>query len=461
MDIRAIGMKPGLLKSSSFSNSTVAVGTVIDRFAVKPFCGACYKDTTSPVPNVQIFMTPSAVASYPFELWRGGMNYRIEFRCCKFVSTRLRIAWHPTTSETPTVGSTYTADQASDITSMVFDVMGDTIIEFNIPYLQDQMYMQRSRSTASSDLNNYQLNGWFTISAVNTIVVNTSGANDSTIWYNVYAASAGDMQYACPRSLDNGNGTNSWYRYFLVKVNNTIPTGTYSYSGNTEGLTTDQPDAHDLDLSFRKTFRPLVKASALVVRNVCSGEEIVSFKQLIQRFYQQNVPNIAFTTGGQTFTINKLQMYYRDDNPLAMLGAYFLYRKGSMMFKVLKDAVGSAGYVNHNLRVNLVNNYSGSVIPLSQYSVPSMNGTAMQYSEVVGGVEWREPYYHMNPFVPNTQQYTTFADEADYNTSVLTFIPVAPGNCNYSIWFAAGDDFAMALAMGCPVLYIGPTAPPT
>lgn len=187
---------PTILTIISF-DTTASTGQVIYKTLVTPLI--CHSNQV--VTNVRDFhMTHLANLASMFQYWRGDIQFMIQFVCSKFVSSRVRIEWIPTPDY---VSTTATNVMQGDNVSKVYDISGDTLVTFTIPYLRQRHWCEVGTllSVQEENLNEDRYtNGQIRITIVNP--VNTSNTiADSTISAVIWISGGESFQVAYPTAL--------------------------------------------------------------------------------------------------------------------------------------------------------------------------------------------------------------------------------------------------------------------
>lgn len=110
--------------------------------------------------NIQAsFHTKISYLARLFKLWRGPVEYRIDFVASKFHSCRVKIAWLPP-------GTSTIADPGDlpDVWTKVIDIQGDVSTTFTVPFLSPFSFIPCDRMNASRTSN-----GLLVVSLVNTL----------------------------------------------------------------------------------------------------------------------------------------------------------------------------------------------------------------------------------------------------------------------------------------------------
>jgi len=444
-DLYYLARKPGLINTGSFTSSA-AVGTILWQWNVRPFTGATYADTTAPVANHFTFLPPCAAIASQFKYWDGDMKLSVEFICSKFHTGKIQLSWFPTNSEVP--ASPISIEDSTNIIHEVFDFCGDTVINKDIPFLKDFMLAKVGNTTGTTGEQYY--NGTLVCSVASPIVCNTTVVGDSIVYYNVYAAAGEHMNFHCPISSQVPTGGTA-YRYYVSNQGGTIPTGgTWGYVGFSG------PVDGSLNARFEAEFPPLISAKHHKVEMVCSGDKICNVKQLTNRF--RTFTTGTFTGNGQQVYIDPLAFKVVSDDPFSLFSAWAYYQKGSYNYKIWQDYT-SANFVNAAYQAFLAEIDNGTTINTAAYNNYTGNGISRDTMLVKRSVDASIPYYNQNPFIHG--QYLYITDEREQVTLGFQFDPLAPGSNGYKVLWATGDDFSFGWFEGTPILYYGPTAPPS
>lgn len=467
-NIKYLAMKPGLIDQWQFDGS-YDPNDVLKTYKVTPMICARYRKNlggTAGVPDEWYnFQTPAAAVAYNFQYGRTGQKFLLELVCCKFVTGRIRVTWHPTITECPAVGSPLTFP--GELGSQVFDFAGDTLIPFTIPYMQNQLYMRMEEpmSPYATDVPFPAYNGMISISLVNPPVSNQTTMADSVVQVNVWTACDKDCDFQVPANRYSYDQTNTLklFRYPLW-TSGTIPGGFtfYAQGGNTTPSTT-----MNYDEIFKNDFPPLVEAKHVTIKNLCSGEQVEDIRQLLHRFTSH--AQTMDTTQAPT-VLDYSKIWHGTDCPLNYFEKWALYHKGSRYFKMVRVST-TTGFVNGTWGVALEPCYYANglanLIVFDQANkyrsgLLGRNGMLLQTTDISNGVEWRMPWYNKNNFVMDEFNQVMWEDEKPDFTQVVYFQPAdsASGKATVQLLMAAGDDYALACFIGAPIIFVSSSAAP-
>jgi hypothetical protein len=177
---------PGFIHSSTYS-STDVTETVIASIPVSPML--CLPDGATGV-----FLTPMAHMALNFQYWTGGLRYRFYFNTSSFIVSRVRISWFPDVDTTVTNFE----EIGGDIISRVVSVSGDTIVDFEIPWMKPTLYLPLDSPFAANMLYS---NGKIVVTVVNPAI--SGGGATSLVYMNVFSAAGVGFNFMAPQKISN------------------------------------------------------------------------------------------------------------------------------------------------------------------------------------------------------------------------------------------------------------------
>lgn len=121
--------------------------------------------------------------------WRGSIKYMFLVSASSYTSARIRISWTPTTQSVSEI------ENSGDVISEIYDITGDTIIKFTVPYLSASagIAMGNTLSQPLDDL------GFIQVSLVNRISSFQANASANNIYMTLWTSVGEDFQFFEPR----------------------------------------------------------------------------------------------------------------------------------------------------------------------------------------------------------------------------------------------------------------------
>lgn len=389
-------------------DATKTAGQIIARALVTPWL--CHSVPVGGGGNVDFYQTHlSNLASF-FKFWRGDIKFMIQFVCSKFVSTRVRVEWIPTPNF---VQSTVSNVEAGDNVSKVFDINGDTLVNFTIPYLRSRQWLMTGspESIRNQTANMNQVaNGQIRISIVNP-VSSAQTISDTTIHCIMWIAGGDSFQVAYPAQLGDH----------------------YTISAQSGEVTMPYLDPREI---FRKDFDGLIGCRLTSISALEHGDGVESFSELCRRYEYATAVN--FSSGNRTHAFPCFsegitpQRYYRVHNT-------FLFSRGSRRFKL----------VFYNLDLTGPSNNIVAFTTIAADAIVDWDGHAplfIQNTQLNPIAEVQVPFYYSYPLYGH-KLLAPDQDPVPY-LAVQSFTNV---DCKAEVYWAVGDDFKF----GWPV------APPT
>lgn len=179
MDINYVCAHRCFVRSFNMTTAQLA-GTELVSFPVTP--GWCVLDTT------ERCYRPTALAfvASMFNLWRGGIRYKIQAAKTAYHSGRIRIVYIPGSFNS-------TVDSADQAYNWVFDMRNQSEIEFTIPY---NNILEWQQCNLTDDIESLTSIGTVRIEVFNQLRAPDSVAAD--IDFNIWTAGESDMQFSIP-----------------------------------------------------------------------------------------------------------------------------------------------------------------------------------------------------------------------------------------------------------------------
>lgn len=366
-----------------------------------------------------------------FDYWRGSMSYTISFSASMFTTSRVRITWLPTVYE----WTNFTTIDAADSITRIVDIKGDTEISFDIPFLSSKMWKRGGAIVGSYDGTSEpevdeMCNGIIVISVVNPAVAASPGY-DSTIYYSVRMACAGDIQMAKYRGLPPG------ISYQPASALVAEPSYTwFEQSG-------------------------LVPTSGTSIDSgILMGENVSDLRTLLHRYHfaaeftGASTPTTSF--GGYRVLIDgRMPKYLWQATPLLLP---FLWYRGSMRMKFIWTAGAKPVYVSLRPKKPLNSSDPGSAL-VSIHSSPNPNYYAVGQggSTYLCGSLYPEctveiPYFSDKIAIKSlSHTHTANVASASYDPDCDMRLDSA-ATFTVQAFSSMGDDFDMGMLSSAPTV---------
>lgn len=186
MDINHLISKSAILISDVTWPSSSVQGTVLKAFNVNPGLG------TLDVNNSQTyFTTPLGFIASIFQLWNGGIKYRISFAKTAFHSGRIRVSYHPGIYNQTGVGD------SSYVYNEILDLSVSSEMEFTIPYVANVPWKYCEVFDHGDVLDRKYSTGIVLIEVLNSLMV-SSDSVANFVKFNVWVSGDSDMSFAIP-----------------------------------------------------------------------------------------------------------------------------------------------------------------------------------------------------------------------------------------------------------------------
>nr|ULF99848.1 MAG: hypothetical protein 2 [Cripavirus sp.] len=401
-----------------------------------------------------------AYTSNCFRYWRGGINFFFKFVKTKFHSGRIRIIYVPGDD---TNGTVLTTVDVNACYSAVVDLRSDTDVEFNVPYVAIQQWMNIDRALPETDFSLSSSTGRIyvvvlndlravsTVSSSVDVIVEVAGASDFEVSVpctpNVYPAS-----FLTPPVLAMAK------RSLVERLTAT------AQIGEAESAIAPQEVLQQTGLVPEPLVSKVHLSTDFIASSLTIGEKVSSIRQIMKRF------NVCwFDTGtvgtGTQYTIqpevissaivNHTTPRYVDFYSY-FGGIYAFYRGGfRMKFAPWNNGItGSNTYMRARLAPHNV--ITGNGYPVQSGTALTGNATigAEIYIPVnVEGVgEFQAPYYTRYPILPVYASDTTYSSNNDLHANNGFYLRMTnpSGNVQFYVYRAVADDFSFGQLLGAP-----------
>jgi len=416
---------PALVQVNSF-NASLGLNGVIVEYPVAPTFMSNNTHATTWT------LTPIGNLASMFRYWRGGMKYKIQFTCSKFISCRVRVEWYPD----PTVSTYFFNDTSGDVISLIVDINGDTDVPFMVPYLQDRPYI----ATAPPDTWTKTVGFWTHLcngKIVVRLLIPPTASNttyDTTVYYAIWQSGAEDFECYRPTDLFKGYEYSSNAVVFGKNNNNSINERRFA---RTQGRATTRAE-------FATTFPPLIPCGITAISKILHGETVQSFIDLFHRY--TFVKYAQFGGGGAlnvcSFDVPNLDQFFSQWN---IFQNSFLMHRGNVRYKFMQMDNSTNTVIAVS---NAITNVEGPLEQMSQ--LPERNGMTWNLSAFRYSNEVDVPFYGIFPLICRQSSWEKYEwPSAQINTQEL-------GNFdshNYNVYTACGDTYSCGIPI--PPGYIG------
>lgn len=434
-----------------------------------------------------------------FGLWRGSIVYTFKFVKTQYHSGRLQISFIPFYYNTTI--STGVPD-TSKAQRMIVDLRTSTEVSFTVPYVSSRPWMHciRPESSWLGTDNAKMFNavtGIVRVEVLNKLVAaNNVFPSIETI---VEVNGGPDLTFAnptCPSYVPYGgtiSATNSEVSANEIAQEYSVvrPRAQTSVMGANEAIPRNeaQKGIHPMPIdthSISSNWSPEAN---------CTGEKIMSIRQLIKRFGQFNANSITLNDSSK-FNSIVLAPFSHQVAPTSKPTTrkmtqleyyYYLYAfwRGSMRYKFVSETTEypslDAGRKKSNIYWDismfssmqdtlnsLVSAFSASVNILVEYLTGSSVDNSISSNIIIdpgveGVMEFEVPYYNVSHISPATQ-YSNADRSLNVDNILRGHIPpcavvlrprTAPSTSNVvytTFWRAPGDDFSLSYLVGVPPL---------
>lgn len=411
----------------SFFSSTQTADTVLAKIPVTPLYSHSAV-TTSEDYYTKVKTSLQAWYASMFDYWRGSMSYTFSFSASLFTTARVRITWLPTVYE----WKDFTTMDAADSVTRIVDIKGDTEVSFDVPYLANRLWKRGGAIVGSYDgLSEPEVdemcNGIIIVSVVNPAIAASPGY-DSTIYYSVRMAAAGDLQLAKYRGLPSG----------------------ISYEPSTALVA--QPSYTWFEQAG------LVPTSGTTMDSgILMGENVADIRSLLHRYHYAaeytGVSNATSFGGYRILISGRMPKYLWQSSPLLLP---YLWYRGSIRMKFIWTAGAKPVYVTLRPKKPVNSADPGSAL-VSIHSSPNPNYYAVGQggSTYLCGSLYPECTVEI-PYFSDKLAIKTISHTHTANVSSATYDPDCDMRLDSAATFtvqafsAMGDDFDAGMLSSAP-----------
>jgi hypothetical protein len=357
-----------------------------------------------------IYQTPVGNLVDFFRFWRGPIMFSAHVSCSSMGTFRMQVV------HDAGVGQTTLSDiDVGDLVSKIYDIRGDTWINFTIPYIR---MMQWCPTISPIDAQETAVEGdnlgkiFFRLYSP-LIVAETSGSTTADV---VVYMSAGDT-------------------FSVQRPKMATPTTLSILPG--KGQSGQIGEMSSMWDKFNTNFEPLIPAKNVIPIGDVVGQEVVSWSEYLHRY-------TYFKNGTAYEVTNPWTIAQTSDerNQFVRIRDFFLQKKGSLRFRMV-GINGSTGMIqvgNTTVREFL----QDQVYDFNLYQ----NGAVIENLEQRKGIEFELPFYAMVPFVES--QFSNF-----YGETLPVYIAALPTSATeVTTLISTGDAFSFSIPLPPPTINI-------
>lgn len=418
---------PSLFKRWTIISDTLwapaaTLGSIVDRAYVAPLYTQYYSSGLWP-------LTTGGYVGFPFQNWRGDMEYRLDIICSNLHRASLQLVWIPAGTTTP--------GASADITNLsynqIIDISGPKVVHFRVGYQHCNIVCDNTLiqgELIAPDVNCY--NGSILMIVNNPITVTNGTASISLV-----------LSARCGSNMQFVNLRDSYEAWDAAGVS----LGDFPINGSItlQGL--------DDDTNSEAIFELVPSSGPYPIGEILTGEHFNSVRPLMQKPYvafdnviSANYTRISYLRGliSAASCNFSLAQYYR---------VLFTCIAGSERYKVI---------INDSTNINLF-----AMGPLIRPVLTSSNQPFLSLSNLVPstidkGGEFSIPYYGVQKFVKAYCGYTITSASPRTSgfvgiTSTGTFSTPASATTSTSFFYSMGDDLRLSCFRYTPQLLIPQT----
>jgi hypothetical protein len=416
-----------------------------------------------------------------FGLWHGSLIYTFKFVKTQFHSGRLMISFFPFSFNTDL---TTTNGDVNKCYRVIVDLRDSTEVSLAIPYVSSRPWMNTTRPGSSILGTTNQLLYNAATGVIQVDVLNQLKATSTVVGnINVLVEVAGgpDLKFSnptCPNFIPySGVLTLSDDFDVVEKADVQMFMGTDESIQRNEAQMGRFPDSIDAQ-SIESNWAP---------EALCSGEKVLSVRQLIKRFgfTQFTTQNTASVLAISPFTVQPPQSNttgFQTVSQYEYWYSIYAFWRGSMRWKMLNmradTATGTRSFNTAPVEISqyaslsdsmatLINSVTTSLTPVTPITLPNDVGASEPSTTVVlpsleGMIEFEVPYYnvsHITPavYAPAPSAVTSngffLGNTPPQIVTVSPFSIPSATNVSYTTHYRApGDDFSFFYLLGVPPL---------
>jgi hypothetical protein len=424
------------------------------------------------------FLTAMAGASMPFKYWNGSLTFRFQIVASAFHRGRLAIVYDP--------DATASVREDNVAYTEILDISTNRDFTITIGANQDKLMIERGDpnavsvpfSTLGLTSNPGYGNGTIALYVLNELTIPDTGTTvNNDISVNVFVKAGDDFEVFMP-STD--------FAEFVIKPQSEVIDPV------------QHADAYETEE------KQMAISKVVPLRNlVYSGEQILSFRQLLKRYYPWRGvyrptngslvgPNLFLlehgsipgyrgnVTGAIDQRAGPAAYSFNTTTLLNFLMPAFQAMRGSTRWKMLRR--GKGPYDVTPMAASVAFSYDGRYLtntigiagsddgcaqntvsePGGTYFDQSVNGTVIYCPSVNPAIEYEIPWYAQERFLPGKQENFTTQVAGSLTPRPGVQIHVddsSAGPSYYQTYVAAGEDFSMYFFTGWPRMYLEATVP--
>lgn len=186
MDINHVVSKSAILVPDVTWSNSYLPGTIMTAFCVSPGLGKL--DIANPQ---TYFTTPLSFVSSIFQMWNGGIKYRISFAKTGFHSGRIRVSFHPGIYNQANTGD------SSFVYNEILDLSVSSEIEFTVPYVSNVPWKYCEIFDHGDTLLSKYATGIVLVEVLTSLMI-SSDSVANFVKFNVWVSGDSDMSFAIP-----------------------------------------------------------------------------------------------------------------------------------------------------------------------------------------------------------------------------------------------------------------------
>jgi hypothetical protein len=472
LDIKYIASRESYLTSFDWGQTTAAE-TLLWNSRVDP----CICDRATVSGKTTYFFPAMCGAALPFKYWNGSLKFRFQVVASAFHRGRLAIVYDPqSTASTREDNVAYT---------QIVDIATSRDFTVTIGANQDKTMIARldpdgATSFGTSPLGSSSLgNGTIAVYVLNELSLPSADTTvNNDIKVNVFVCADNDIEFFMPEDK---------FTEFVIKPQ----------SGKDEGSTIN-PDEVQVSEDYDPDEKKLAVSTPINLRNlVYAGEQILSFRQLLKRYYPwrgiympQNmgtatsvwkfehcsIPGYRGNVNGaiDTRATGTIPYSYVSTTLLNYLLPAFQAARGSVRWKIARR--GASTYDTTSQCATVSFSYDGryndqhfsygtttndvaratTVDPGAIKHEYAALGTVVYAPSANPVIEYEVPWYTQERFLPGKQQnFTTQANVEGFPRPGVEVLMDDGGAAAFFMqtYCAAGEDFSMYFFTGWPRMY--------
>jgi hypothetical protein len=445
-DLSELVARPMLIDIFEISSSDTP-GKVIRTWKNHP--GLCYRieDTDNQV--IYRYLTPLAAVAYNYCYWTGGIKYSLHFACDAYTSMRIRVAWHPTEDEIP---SDFTTGDG-DFISQVFDINGDTVCEFTVPYLAETAYKFSSNQDGGAEPGMYA-------GAISVSIVNSAPVISSTFTFSCNVFIAGDpdsIEFTGPQEKDGGTGGDQSQHTFAVnQYGLEVP-----LSRHAQAEVGYNPVLAE---RFKRKFPSLIPAQQVQFHRFCTSEKQDTVLDLVHKFMPYT--DQTLTSGRSNWVAlapidpELLNWEGAHPDPFNLFRIWSLFFRGGFNYLVVRKDNATKAPDGNLYAISSINSISDELNQTTEQSLSFERqvraGWVVENFHFKPALQFSLDWLHQFPFIANSFAMADEGVDHSLITSQLVKIWWEETGTNVGlpvrVYYSLMDDASFGWFRGPPIL---------